>query len=83
MNAVYRTLALVGVALVAAIASFQDTLALAMGKTALIIAAAALVCILVGAALSFALKNSRRHTMYATALPHEEPDTESSHPSAT
>jgi len=76
INAVYRTLALVGVALVAAIASFQDTLALAMGKAGLIIAVAALMCVLVGAALSFALKSSRRHMMYAPAVAHEDPDTE-------
>jgi len=80
MNAAYKTFGFVGAALFIAIASFQDSLALGMGKIGLIMAAAALSMLIVGAIFSFAMNGQReREALYASLPADDASDVETSH----
>jgi hypothetical protein len=75
MGAMYRVFGLIALAFIVAVASFEDSLALAIGKAGLLTAAAAFVCVLVGASLSFAVKGARqRQTLFEAGdeAPHAE-----------
>jgi len=57
MTPVYRTLAMVCVALIVAVATFQDRIALAIGGVGLIAGGAVILVIILGAALSLRRRN--------------------------
>lgn len=83
MNAMYKVFGLIGLAFIVAVASFEDTLALALGKAGLLMAAAAFICVLVGAALSFAVKVPRQRSALFVPVADDAPDAETSHSSPT
>jgi hypothetical protein len=61
MNAVYRILAFVGIAAVAAVASFEDRVALAIGRIGLLALLGMLVFVIAGAALSIWRRNDGKN----------------------
>jgi multisubunit Na+/H+ antiporter MnhF subunit len=65
MNALWRTLALISVALVVAIASFLDHIAFTMGKIVLVGAIAVLAFAILSAGLSLRGKNIKQRSVLA------------------
>jgi hypothetical protein len=66
MAAVYRILALVCVAMIIAIASFEDRVALAIGGAGVLAAVVVCIFILVGAGLSLRRQGGREEPVSAT-----------------
>jgi Na+/H+-dicarboxylate symporter len=80
MNSVFKILALLCAALIVAVASFQDSLALSMGKIAMVSLVTAFGAIMLGAGLSLFMRASKKKEAMRAGTPLADADEETSSP---